>query len=387
MGACALIADPARTARAQLLRGQVRLARARYTDAAEDFAAVQAVARAGGDTGLEGVAVESLGWCAYHARDIERAVTLAERAVRHPASGNGARVLAGRLRHARGDLAGAVSMLEPVVEEDADPRASAAALSYLGSALEHLDRYSDAIAILDDAVERCRLGGLMRPMFNALFFRATARANLGDLSGALDAAQHLADEVERYGHDAYRPRAGNLLSWLWRELGEPKRSVDLALAALDDAHLADGYIEAEPAGHSRLQLAESALLLGDHAGAAAWLDELSISGPGGVGFGWRVELQRLEIRSGLDPSRGEELLAQATRYGSAKYRALGLAHLGRFDEALAVATSTGSDLLVARAGPEPAALAAAERIAARLRVEQRAGFLERGVWRRGVARR
>lgn len=387
--ACALLADPARTARAQLLRGRARLARARYRDAGQDFAAVQTVARATGDLELEGQALESLAWCVYHARDVERATTLAERALQHPTSGLGARVLAGRLRHTRGDLAGAVALLGSAGRDASrssagkvvDRQTAAAAFSYLGSALAHRDRYPDAVAVLDDAVERCRHGGLLRPMFNARFFGAMARANAGDLGGALVEAERFAAEVERFGYDAYRSRAANVAAWLWRELGEPDRAVEAAQRALEAANLADGHVEAEPAAHARLQLAESALLAGDDAGALAWLEEVAERGFAGIAFGWRAELQRLELVSRLEAHRAEELLAQSTRYDSAKYRALALALLGRDEEALAVASGTGSDLLVARVGPEPIARAAAERIAAGLEPEHRAGFLERGAWR------
>ena len=156
--------------------------------------------------------------------------------------------------------------------------------------------------------------------------------------------------------------------------------------ALEATHLSDGYVEVEPAAHARLQLAASALLLGDEAEAARRLDELTAGGLGGVAFGWRVELHRLELATQLGLAGADELLAQATRYGSAKYRALALAHLGRVEEAVAEASDTGSDLLVARVAGEPAASRAAERIAARLEPEHRAGFLERGEWRAWRAR-
>lgn len=382
--ACTLLADPARTAQVQLLRGRARLAQAHYEDAAQDLATVQALARAIGDSELEAAALEALGWCAYYARQIDRASALAERALHHPAAGAGAQVLAGRLLNARGDLVGAIETLQPVATDDPDPIVRASALSYLGSALAHSDRFADAITVLDDAVNSCRVAGLLRPMFNATFFSAMARANLGDLAGALDAATQMAVDVERYGNDAYRSRACNLLSWLWRELGDPERALDLAHEALDATLLPDGYVEAEPEAHARLQLAESALLLGDEAGSARWLDELSVTGFAGVAFGWRIELHRLELAARLDPSHGDELLGQATKYGSAKYRALALAHLGREDDAVAVASTTGSDLLLAYVGPESMATQAAERVAARLTAEHRVGFLERGRWRAGA---
>jgi DNA-binding SARP family transcriptional activator len=383
LDACAFVGDPLRTARVQLLRGRALLAQTRYHDAAQDFAAVQALARATGDADLEAAGLENLAWCAYYARQNDRAGELAERAVRHPAAGAGAQVLAGRLRNGRGDLAGAIEALEPVAANADDPTARASALSYLGTALAHSDRFTDAITVLDDAIRSCRVTGALRPMFNAAFFNAVARANLGDLGRAFDAITQLADDVERYGNDAYRPRASNGLSWLWRELGDPAHALDLAHQALDTTQLPDGYIEVEPAAHARLQLAESALLLGDEAEAARWLEELDETVLASVAFGWRVELHRLELHAHLDPVRAEELLGQATKFGSAKYRALALAHLGRIDEAAAVAAATSSDLLLAHVAPEGDARRAAERIADRLDPEHRSRFLEHGAWRGG----
>ena len=386
LDACALLGDPLRTARVQLLRGRARLAQARYDDAAQDLAVVQALARATSDAVLEATALEELGWCAYYARQIERASELAERALGHPAAGAGAQVLAGRLRNVRGDLAGAIETLEPVATDEPDPAQRASALSYLGSALTHSERFTDAIAVLDDAVATCRVVGLLRPMFNAMFFAVMARANVGDLAGALAAATQMAVDVTRYDNDAYRSRAGNVLSWLWRELGEPARALDLAHEALEATCLPDGYVEVEPAAHARLQLAESALLLGDEAGAARWLQELSETVLSGVAFGWRVELHRLELHARLNGAHAGELLTQATKYGSPKYRALALTHLGRHDEASALASATKSDLLAAYVAGETVATKAAERIADGLAAELRPQFLERGSWRSAVRR-
>jgi tetratricopeptide (TPR) repeat protein len=386
LDACTLLGDPVRTARVRLLRGRARLAQARYEDAGEDLAAAQVLARAIGDLGLEAEALEALGWCAYYARRIDRAGELAERALRHPAAGPQAQLLAGRLRDARGDLAGAIETLEPVAADAVDPVVRASALSYLGSALAHGDRYPEAITVLDDAAASCRVTGQLRPMFNALFFTAMTRANLGDLAGALDAAIDLVAEVERYGSDAYRPRARNILSWVWRELGDPRRALELAGEALDTSRLPDGYLEIEPAAHARLQLAGAALRLGDEAAAARWLDELTAPEYTGVAFGWRVELRRLELESCLDPARAEQLLEQAMKFGSAKYRALALGHLGRREEAATVASTTGSALLLAHVAPESAATAAAERVAFGLHPEHRSLFLERGSWRSALTR-
>lgn len=386
LDACSVLGDPVRTSRVHLLRGRARLALARYRDAGEDLTVAQALARANGDPAVEAAAIEELGWCAYHAREIVRWSELAERAVRHPAAGPGAGVLVGRLRNAKGDLAGAAEVLEPIASLGDGSADAARAMSYLGTVLVQSDRLAEASDMLERAAATCRAAGLLRPMFNATFFYCIARATMGDLVGALDIAVQNEIDAERFDNAAYRPRAQNLLSWLWRELGDPHRALEHAQHALDTSRLSGGHVEAEPAAHARLQLAESTLMLGDEAEAARWLSELEGHAADSVAFGWRIELHRLEVQARLDPSDAEELLDRASEHGSARYRALALAHLGRRDEAHAVAMTTGSDLLVAHVAPSGPADAARDRLVQGLRPELRDAFVAGGACSAGVGR-
>jgi hypothetical protein len=218
-------------------------------------------------------------------------------------------------------------------------------------------------------------------MFNATFFSGIAHASLGDLGTALDIAMQIQVDADRFDNDAYRPRAHNLLSWLWRELGDARRAFGHAQQALETSRLRDGHVEAEPAAHARLQLAESALMLGDEAEAGRWLTELREHEADSVAFGWRIDLHRLDVQAKLDPEHAEELLDRSTERGSAKYRSLALAHLGRRDEANALATTTGSDLLLAHVAPAEVAAAAAGRLARRLPPELREDFMRHGACR------
>jgi hypothetical protein len=170
----------------------------------------------------------------------------------------------------------------------------------------------------------------------------------------------------------------NVLSWLWRELGDPHRALEHAQRARDSTRLPDGHVETEPAAHARLQLAESALQLGDEAEAGRWLSELTESEMSSVAFGWRIRLRRLDVHTRLESSRAEELLDLAVDQESTKYQALALAHLGRREEAHTLARATGSDLLIAHVAPAGPAAAAVDRIAAHLPSELREGFLRRG---------
>jgi tetratricopeptide (TPR) repeat protein len=350
---------------------------ARYGDASEDLTSAQALARATGDLDREAAAMEELAWCAYHARQMDRAGALADRAAEHVAAGLGPRVLIGRLQNTRGDLAGAIDSLESLSSSE-DAAVASRALSYLGTALAQSDRFAEATAVLERSAATCRAAGLLRPMFNSTYFAGIVRASVGDLAGALELTTQMLVDVDRFALEVFRPRAHNLLSWLWRELGEPSRALDHAHQALETSRLPDGVLEAEPAAHARLQLAESALQLGDDAGAAAWLADLREHALDPVAFGWRIDLHRLDVQARMDPFCADELLERAGERGSAKYRSLALAHLGRHDEAHMVAAGIGAELLIAHVATGAPAAAAIDRLAARLPPELREGFVHRG---------
>jgi DNA-binding SARP family transcriptional activator/tetratricopeptide (TPR) repeat protein len=376
----ALIDMPALVARAQFDRGRARLALGRYADAATDLAAAQQLARATGDLELEAAALEQLGWAAYHARDAH-VVALAERAAAHPGARAGARVLWGRLRNLAGDLTSAIEVLESVTisDHDVEPAVAATASSYLATALCHADRFGEAARVAEETIEVCRRSGALRAMLNARMFGAMARANLGEFGVALDQAERLREEAERFEAPFYRPRALNILAWVWRELGQPQLARDLATEALETCSAGRGRdAEREPAANALLALAESALLIGDAAAATDLLGDIAPLVARGVSYGWRIELRQLELLARLDPARGEELRGLARQRGSAKYESLALAHLGQHKEATAVAARTGSDWLLAAVAPPPRASQAIEHAAARLPERLRADFLARG---------
>ena len=313
LDACTLLGDPVRTARVQLLRGRARLAQARYDDAGEDLAAAQVLARAIGDLGLEAEALEALGWCAYYAAP-DRA---GRRAGRAGAAPSGLRPQAPAPcgaaaqhpgRPGRGDRNAPAGGRRAPPTRPSGPPPSAT----WDRRLAHGDRYPEAITVLDDAAASCRVTGLLRPMFNALFFAAMTRANLGDLSGALDVATGLVAEVERYGNDAYRPRARNMPIVAVAGARRPEAG---ARAGRRGARYQPPTRRLRRGRARRPRPAASRGVphcwLGDEAAAARWLDELTAPGSRVSAFGWRVELHRLELESRLDPARAEELLDQA----------------------------------------------------------------------------
>jgi hypothetical protein len=165
---------------------------------------------------------------------------------------------------------------------------------------------------------------------------------------------------------------------VWRELGDNGRAHSLAEEAFDACAPTGGEREGEPAANALLALAESALLAGDDGAAGVHLDQITPLLSDSVGMIWRIELRRLELRVRIDPTRAEELLERARRYGSAKYEALAFGALGAVGEATAAARRTGSPWLLARVAPPPLARSSIEHLAAGLPPELRPGFLTRG---------
>jgi DNA-binding SARP family transcriptional activator len=374
--------DPSLEASARLDRGRVLVALGDYPAAFADQERALELAVEHGLDRLQAAALEQLGWTAYYDRDHQAASALspqarelAERAVAAPRAGPTALLLAARMRHAEGDLAGARAAFDAVLGEP-DPATQTAGLAYLGLLLEHGDRFAEARQVLDRSLEACRAAGLFRPMLTSCFAATLACANLGDLRGALERLavleRILADVEDRF----YHARAATAGSWLWRELGELGRAREEAERAAD--LLGPATTGTHPGLHAQLALAECALLAGDDAGAAGLLERAAGQLDRPFGYRWRVELRHAELASRLDPPAAEALLELARAYGSTKYQALALARLGRRPEAAGLVAITGSDYLLAQVAPPPQARAAVDRIAAGLPPELRPGFLERG---------
>jgi tetratricopeptide (TPR) repeat protein len=382
--------DPALEAGARLDRGRVLVALGDYAGAYADQERALRLAVKGGHDRLEAAALEQLGWTAYYGRDHQaaseltpQARELAERAVAARHARPTALLLAARMRHAEGDLAGAREAFDAVLA-DPDPATQAAGPAYLGFLLEHGDRFAEARRLLDRSIEACRAAGLFRPMLTACFAATLAGANLGDLRGALDRLALLERLLAEVDDRFYHARAATVGSWLWRELGDPGRARALADRAVE--LLGPAATGTHPGLHAQLALAECALLAGDHGEAAALLGRAGGQLDRPFVYRWRVELRHAELSSRLDPPAAEALLALARTYGSTKYQALALARLGRRPEAAELVAASGSDYLLAQVAPPAQARAAIDRMAAGLPPELRPAFLRRGHLAGAVAR-
>ena len=219
-------------------------------------------------------------------------------------------------------------------------------------------------------------------MLTSAFAATLACANLGDLRGALDRLAMLERLLAEVEDRFYHARAATTGSWLWRELGDLGRSRALAERALD--LLGPAATGTHPGLHAQLALAETALVAGDEAAAAGFLERAGGQLERPFGYRWRVELRHAELASRLDPPAAEALLELARTYGSTKYQALALARLGRRPEAAGWPPPPAPTTSWPRSPRPPQARAALDRIAAGLPAELRPAFLERGHLARAV---
>ena len=379
--------DDAAVGRVSMRRGQIREELADYAGARDDHQRALALARALGDSALEAMALERLGWTAYYGRDVDRAAdfavqatALAEAAAAAPQAQASALVLVGRVRHWAGDMAGASAAYEQaLVDGESEPATVASALSCLGALLEHGDRFAEARDVLARAMATCEETGSFRALLRTLFFAGLARANLGDLVGALRVLERKRGLLNRYDVQFYRARTSTTLSWVWRELGDVARAEDLAREAIEQSReVAEGSLQTEQELHALLAAAECRLLVGDEGAAGALVAEAEPLIRVWLPFRWRAELRLIEVASRLEPARAELLLDLARQRGSAKYQALALARLGHREEAAAVASPTGSALLLAEVAPDRQARDALQSMVASLPRDMRSRFATHG---------
>ena len=378
--------DEAMLAETSLRRGQVREELGDYAGARSDHQRALELAQGINDGRLEALALERLGWTAYYGRDVESAVdlaaqatALAEAAAAAPGARPSALVLVGRVRHWAGDMPAAAAAYEEAMADGAEPATIASALSCLGALLEHGDRWDEARDVLTRAMAVCQETGSFRALLRTLFFAGLARANLGDLVGALRVLERKSALLDRYEVRFYRARTATTLSWVWRELGDLGRAEELAATAIEQSReVSAGSLQTEQELHALLAAAECRLIAGDPAAAAPRVAEAEQLLRTWMPFRWRAELRLEDVACRLEPARAERLLDLARQRGSLKYEALALGRLGRAEEAAAAAERTGSALLVAEVAPALQARAALQQVAAGLPREMRSRFVMHG---------
>lgn len=327
------------TADAYTARARVRMSRVALADAAAD--AERAIALGGGPAALE-----VAGWVAYYRRHYPEAGAFADEAAARAAD-DGVRIsalaLGGRVRHAAGDLAGAVDRLTAV--GDGPPPVRGVAEVWLAQVRLHQGRPADALAAMARPMtEPDSLAHPWAPL-HLRFNRIIALGQLGRVSEALLVVAELDAVVEREGPVGARfaAPAANVGAWILRWSGRGEEADDRNLHAYQ-ASGGDGgpCVDAHAEGHyvALLDLADGCLLRGDPAGAAALTDRLAPVDTWSGTMAWhqRHRLGLLRARLALaagDRDTAAELAsavgADAASRGAGRYELLAGAVLGLAD--------------------------------------------------------
>jgi hypothetical protein len=315
-----LLPDPS----VRLARARIRLRAGDVAGAAEDARSV----REDPSSPHYAAALEVSALVSYVERDFTRCIRLAEEgaaAAADPEIRASCLALAGRVRHATGDLAGALATFAGV-----DAPASVAPLveTWQGLLLIHADQPERALRLVAaDEPARVRVG-FPFVAINRHMVVGYARARAGDPLPALHEFEQMAATAERERTDRMAGRDLNFKGWILRGLG--------AFAAADDANT-EAYERSaairstEPMVHALLDLADGRLRAGDPTGAAARLSTLDGIADHSYVFAWRGELRarlirgRLALATGAADEAAEAftaVLGSAEQLGLPRYQVL-----------------------------------------------------------------
>lgn len=300
----------------RLARARVRIRLAHYPEAEADA------------EGAGAVGAEVAAWAAYFDRRFDEAVRHADDgalAIQDDAGRARCLMVAGRTRHARGDLTEAERQLRTALDLASGPDLLTAR-AWLGVLMAHRSQVDAAIDLLRPATRPGIGVDHTSAALHALLFTGHAHALAGRPSAALAAFDRYTSEVARRHVPRFGGRGINFSGWVLRNVGEAAAAVDAHQEALELAGGA-GTIEVRVAALE--DLAEDRLGADDPDAAEGFLDqaEAALAGDDLV-FGWRLamKLRLLRARSALATGRAAEALATsralqevATRAGVPRY--------------------------------------------------------------------
>ncbi len=310
-------------------RPEILISRARLRIRTSDGAGARADAEAARERSTPAephyaAALEVGAVVAYVDRNFERSRRLAEEAANRtddPELRASSLALAGRVRHATGDLVGARTLLDQVGQGAPASIAPVVDL-WRGFVYVHADEPARTLRLLagsDSAITRT--GYPFAPV-NRHMLAGYAQALRGEPEAALAELDLMSVAAERESTDRFTGRDENFRGWILRGLG--------AWAAADDANTR-AYEQsaalrlAEPVAHALLDLADGRLRAGEPTAAIGYLDALKAEASEGYLFQWRAELRTLLIEGRCQVATGDSTAAMAAfDLVASKARALSL---------------------------------------------------------------
>ena len=261
-------------------RGGVRVLLARYPEAVEDFTQVLGLARSLKDpvlacTALNGVSnahfwthrLDKLGVCA------EEAMRLADQ-IGDPTLQAESRVNLARTYQGTGDLDRATTLYDEGIEIARRSRRHAAVafgLAYRGVIYFFRTDYQRAEAAQSEAAVLAAEVQNGLTLLQALMFLGLARVSLGRMSEGLATLNEAAEMARRNGNHHLLARIPNSIAWVYRELQDLPRALELDLDCARTAREC-GSVEAE--ANSLINLVHDYILLGKADRASAVLREV-----------------------------------------------------------------------------------------------------------------
>jgi len=269
-------------------RARIRLRVSDTAGAAADTRAVRE--RVAPDDPNYAAALEVAALVSYVERDFDRCARLAEEGAAvatDPEVRASCLALAGRVRHAIGDLPGARELLDRVGSE---APASVAPLveTWRAFLLVHGDDPAAALRLVQaDEPIQPRVGYPFAAITRHMV-AGYAQALRGEPAAALREFDLMSDAAARERTERFSARDDNFRGWILRSVG--------ALGEADEANtrayeLAATHGLAEPLAHALLDLADGRLRAGDPAMAETYLARLGPEVDDGYLFQWRTELR------------------------------------------------------------------------------------------------
>ncbi len=272
-------------------------------------------------------ALEVAALVAYIERDFERARRLADEAgslASDPELRASCLALAGRIRHAAGDLVGGRTMLERVAGETPASIAPVVDL-WRGFLYVHHDEPRRTLRLVGGANARPSRAGYPFAPVNRHMLAGYARALSGEPAAALAEIERMSAAAARESTDRFTGRDDNFRGWILRGVGAFDEADDANVRALERSSALN---LAEPIAHALLDLADGRLRAGDAEAAAIRLRALRDRPSETYLFQWRAQLRtvlldgRCHLAAG-DPTAAmaafDEVLSAATRLSLRRY--------------------------------------------------------------------
>jgi class 3 adenylate cyclase/tetratricopeptide (TPR) repeat protein len=328
--------DPRTLVALHQVRANLYFAVSNFHDTHAEAQRLLALAHRLGDPATEASALATMGRASTFAHLLDRALVecrealaVAERVDAKPAVASVrvtlgfVRAVTGGIEEAKAELNQALALSESV--GDAFHRATS--LTLLG----HLDNwagsYADAAGKNEQALQIAREHRLFIPIVRSLWLSALVRIAAGDYEGALAQLDESRTLSEKAGEEILLHRTLNTLGWLWIELGDLERAIDLNQRGAEGGRKRSDH---ETQANSEINLGDAFLARGDLALARETLEGVHrlVKDPAtSVWMRWRysthlfVSLGDLWLACG-DPDRAREFADQcrelAERSGARK---------------------------------------------------------------------